>query len=202
MNMKRTLRLRLALLTRLLDNEPLAGDLIEECAHRPRSWFWRQLMFAIMGRAATSAVAHFRDPSRLEEPLASLAVFGVLCFQVVVAGSLLNALLPAGRIERPEWLTFGVLLSFPVAWLTGKALSRLRPKHRLATVVLCGASAAGAALTIASMLTSSAAVFFPLAGVQVGAAAVFVAGLLAGTVRADSSSHALGSGSNGMSTSV
>ena len=66
--------LRIALLTWLLDgNEPLAGDLMEECVHRPRSWFWRQLIFAVVGRAATGAVANLREPSRLEERLASVA---------------------------------------------------------------------------------------------------------------------------------
>jgi hypothetical protein len=190
MKMKLTPQPRLALLTRLLDNEPLAGDLIEECAHRPRFWFWQQLMFAVVGRTVASAVVHLREPSRLLEPLASVAVFGILCFQAVVAGSLLNALLPAERIERPEWLTFAVLLSLPVAWVAGQVLGRLRPTHRIATVVLCGASAAVAALTTASILTSPAAAFFPSVGVQIGAAAVFVAGLLAGSLNAESSSHA------------
>ena len=40
-----TPRLRVALLNWFLGhNEPLAGDLIEESAHRSRVWFWRQLM--------------------------------------------------------------------------------------------------------------------------------------------------------------
>jgi hypothetical protein len=48
MTVKATPRLRIALLNWFLDNnEPLAGDLIEECAHRSRTWFWRQLMFAL-----------------------------------------------------------------------------------------------------------------------------------------------------------
>lgn len=194
--------LRIALLTWLLDgDEPLAGDLMEECVHRPRSWFWWQLIFAVVGRTATGAVAYLRQPSRLEEHLASVAVLGILCFQVVVVGSLLSVLLPEIRIERPEWLTFGLLLSLPVAWAIGKAVSHVRSKHRIATVVLYGASAAVAALTTNAMLTSSGAVLFRAVGVQAGAAAVFVVGLLAGAASADSSNRESGLGSNEMSIS-
>ena len=122
-----TSRLRIALVSLLLgDDEPLAGDLVEECPHRSRSWFWRQLMFAVLTRTATGAAASLRDPARLVGPLASLGMFVVLCFQVVVSGSLLAGVLPLTRIDRPEWLTLVVFLSFPVAWVIGKAMNRLR----------------------------------------------------------------------------
>lgn len=42
-------RLQLALIEYFFaDNQPLAGDLLEECAHRSRTWFWRQLMLSII----------------------------------------------------------------------------------------------------------------------------------------------------------
>ena len=46
-------RLALALLDRLaLDNEPLAGDLLEEFQkRRSRLWLWRQLLFAMVMQA-------------------------------------------------------------------------------------------------------------------------------------------------------
>jgi hypothetical protein len=153
-----TSRLRICLLSWFLgDDEPLAGDLVEECLHRSRTWFWRQLMFAVLTRTATGAAASLRDPAQLVGPLASLGMFIVLCFQVVVAGSLLAGVLPLTRIDRPEWLTFVVLLSFPIAWVIGRAMNRLRERSRLSTVLLCGASAAVAAVLTHSVMSSTAA---------------------------------------------
>lgn len=181
MTAKATPRLRIALLCWFFDdNEPLVGDLIEECAQRSRTWFWRQLIFAVLTRTATGAAAVLRHPAKLEGPLAALAVFMVLCFQVVVAGSLLAGVLPLTRMGRPEWLALVVWLSFPFAWVTGKATSRLRARSRVATVVLCGASAAIIALVTRSVLSSTSAVFFPAVGLQVMAAIVFMSGLLVG----------------------
>ena len=37
------------------NNEPLLGDLVEECPHRSRSWFWRQVLFVVLTRAITGA---------------------------------------------------------------------------------------------------------------------------------------------------
>ena len=56
----------------------------------------------------------------------------------------------------------------------------LHARSRVATVVLCGASAAVIGLVTHSVLTSTAAVFFPALGVQAMAAMVFVSGLLVG----------------------
>jgi hypothetical protein len=181
MTVKATPRLRIALLNWFLDNnEPLAGDLIEECAHRSRSWFWRQLVFALLPRTATGAAAALRDPARLVAPLASLAIFMVLCFQVVVAGSLLASVLPRTRVAGHEWLALVVLLSLPVGWGTGNVTRRLHARSRVATVVLCGASAAVIGLVTHSVLTSAGAVVFPALGVQAMTAMVFVSGLMVG----------------------
>jgi hypothetical protein len=181
MTVRATPRLRIALLNWFLDNnEPLAGDLIEECAHRSRTWFWRQLMFALLARTAAGAAAALRDPARLVAPLASLAMFMVLCFQVVVAGSLLASVLPRTRVAGHEWLALVVLLSLPVGWATGNLTRRLHARSRVATVVLCGASAAVIGLVTHSVLTSAGAVIFPALGVQAMAAMVFVSGLVVG----------------------
>jgi hypothetical protein len=172
--------LRVALVCWLLDDdEPLAGDLVEECPYRSRTWFWRQLTFAVLTRTATGAWAALRAPAQLVAPLAAVGMFLVLCFQVVVAGSLLARLLPMPQIDHPQWLTV-VLLSFPVAWGIGKAMNRLRERSRPSTVLLCGGSAAVAALLTHSVLSSSAPVFFPAIGHQAAAAIVFVVGLRAG----------------------
>lgn len=202
MTVKAISRLRIAVLNWFLDdNEPLAGDLIEECEHRSRTWFWRQLMFALLVRTALGAAGTLRDPARVVAPLASLAMFLVLCFQVVVAGSLLAIVLPGTRVGGQGWLALVVLLSLPVGWGTGKVVCPLRARSRVATVGLCGVSGAGIGLVVHAVLSSTAAVFFPAVGVQAIAAMVFVSGLLVGSglwfsqTRSDLSS-------NGMSTSA
>jgi len=179
--------LAVALLQRLFgNNEPLVGDLVEECPHRSRSWFWRQVLFAVLTRAITSALAMLREPQRLAAGLTSLAMFVVLSFQVVVAGTLLDDLIPLDRaqmtqINHPEWLVLVVMLSLPVAWFIGKAMNRLHRRFRVATVLFCGASAAAAASMTLSVLGSEASgLFFPSASLQTAAAMVFVLGLLVG----------------------
>lgn len=181
MTVRATPRLRIALVTWFLDNnEPLAGDLIEECAHRSRTWLWRQLMYALLARTTAGAVGALRDPARLVAPLASLAMFMVLCFQVVVAGSLLASVLPPTRVAGREWLALVVLLSLTVGWATGNLTRRLHERSRVGTVALCGASAAVIGLVTHSVLTSASAVVFPALGAQAMAAMVFVSGLVVG----------------------
>jgi hypothetical protein len=170
---------RIALLDHLLrNNEPLVGDLIEEWPRRSRAWFWRQIMFAVLARAMTATWATLRQPQRLEGGLASVAMFIILSFQVVVAGSLLNDLIQRvdrtqlTRIDHPEWLVFVVPLSLPVAWIIGKAMSRLHRRSRVATVLVYGASAAIVAAVTLSVLNSEATGF---------AAMGFVLALLVGS---------------------
>jgi hypothetical protein len=181
MTTRRVPWLRITLVRWLLDdNEPLAGDLVEECAQRSRTWFCRQLIFAVLTRTAADAAAALRDPARLLGLLGSLGMFIVLCFQVVVAGSLLARVLPLPRLDRPEWLNLVALLSFLFAWVLGQVINRVRERSRPATILLCGAGAAVAALLTHSLLSPTAAVFFPGMGHQAAAATVFVVGLLAG----------------------
>ena len=156
-----------ALLQQLLgDNEPLVGDLVEECANRPNAWFWRQVVYAVLARAVTGASASLREPLRLEGALTSLAMFVILSFEAVVAGSLLaNVIQQLGRAQltwmnHPEWFRRGVLLSLPVAWVIGTAMTRLHWRSRIATVLVCGASAAVVASVIVSVLSSEGTGFF------------------------------------------
>ena len=181
MTAKPTHRVRTALLQWLLaGNEPLAGDLVEEGAGRSRIWFWRQLTFAVLARTAAGAAAALRDPARLASPLGALAVFVIVSFQVVVAGSLLASVLPRSGTAAPEWLALVVLSSLPAGWGAGIAAKRLRARSRVAAIVLCGGSATLIGLVTHSMLTPAGAVFFPAVGVQVVAAMVFVSGVFAG----------------------
>jgi hypothetical protein len=182
--------LRVAILPYLLGrDEPIIGDLVEECPHRSRSWFWRQVIFAVIARAITGASATLREPQRLGGVLTSLAVFIILSFQVAVAGSLLDDLIQrldfaqVTRTDHPEWLRFVVLLSLPAGWVIGRAMSRLHRRSRLATVLVCGASAAVVASLTPSVLRSeSSGSVFPSAALQTAAAMVFVLALLAGAL--------------------
>ena len=186
MTAKRAPRLGVALLQWLGNNEPLVGDLVEDCPQRSTAWFWRQVAFAVLAGAMTGAAAVLREPQRLGGALAAVAMFLILSFQIVVSGSLLDKVIrridQAGvtRINHPEWMTFVVLLSLLVAWVIGWATRRLHRRSRLATVVVCGASAAIAVETALAVLSSEATGFFPAAPHQTAAAMAFAVGLLAG----------------------
>jgi hypothetical protein len=167
------------------DDEPLVGDLIEEWPQRSNAWFWRQVTFAMCAKAMTATSATLREPQRLSGALGTAAIFLILSFQVVVAGSLLDDLIrqvdrdQVTRIDHPEWLMLVVLLSLPVSWLSGRAMSRLHQHSRAATVLVGGASAAVVGAFTVSVL-SATGFFFPSAGQQTVAGMVFVLGLLSG----------------------
>jgi hypothetical protein len=183
----RRIPLRVALLPHLLgDDEPLVGDLVEEWPRRSNAWFWRQVLFAVIARTMTGASATLREPQRLAGGLAHIAIFVILSFQVAVAGSLLDDLIrrvdlaQVTRLNHPEWLIVVVLLSLPIAWMFGRAMSRLHRHSRVATVLACGACAAFVGSVTVSVLRSDATgFFFPSAALQTAAAMVFVLGLLA-----------------------
>ena len=183
--------LAVAVLRHLLgDNEPLLGDLVEDYPHRSRSWLWRQVVFAVLARGATGVSATLREPQRLGGVLTSAAIFIVLSFQVAVAGSLLDDLIQrldraqVTRIDHPEWRLFVVLLSLPAGWVVGRAMRRLHRRSRVATVLVCGASAAAvASVTLAVSSSESSGLVFPSAALHTGAAMVFLLALLAGGAR-------------------
>ena len=178
--------LRIALLPYLLGgDEPLVGDLVEEWPRRSNVWFWRQVVFAMLAKTGTIASAALREPQRLTGALGATAIFLILSFQVVVAGSLLDDLIrridrtQMTRIDRPEWLLFFVLLSLPLGWFIGTAIGGLHHRSRAATVVIAGASAAAAGAVTVSVMSPSD-FFFPSAAPQTAAGMVFVLGLLIG----------------------
>ena len=186
MTTSRPSRLGVALLHQLLGtNESLVGDLVEEYPRRGTSWFWRQVLFAVFAHAMTRALTTSREPQRLAAGLTSFGMFIVLSFQVVVAGSLLDDLIPRfaraqmARINHSEWLVFAVMLSLPVAWFIGKAMRRLHRRFRVTAVLVCGVGAAVAASVTLSVLSPVATgFFFPSAALQTAAAMAFVLVLL------------------------
>jgi hypothetical protein len=116
-------------------------------------------------------------------------MFLIVSFQIVVAGSLLDDLIrridPAQvtRITHPEWMVFVVLL-LPAAWVIGRAMSRLRRRSRVATVLGYGASAAiVATVTLFVLAPEPTGFFLPSVAHQITAAMVFVVGLGIGSSR-------------------
>lgn len=178
--------LQLALLPYLLGNdEPLIGDLVEEWPRRSSAWFWRQVVFAMLAKAGATASAALREPQRLTGALGASAIFFILSFQVVVAGSLLDDLIrridrtQMTRINYPDGLLFFVLLSLPIAWSIGRAIGGLHHRSRAATVVIAGASAAVVGAVTVSVLSATDS--FPSAAQQTAAGMVFVLGVLIGS---------------------
>jgi hypothetical protein len=187
MTARRSSWLEVAFLHQLLGDEALVGDLVEECPYRPRSWFWRQITYAVLARAIAGVCSTMREPQRLGGVLTSLAVFTVLGFQAAVSGSLLEDVIQrldraqVARIDRPDWLAFVVLLSLPAGWVIGRAMTRLHERSRVATVLVCGASAAVVAAVILLVSSSeSSRLVFPSAPLRTGAALAFVLALLVG----------------------
>jgi hypothetical protein len=184
---KRRTPLQMALLPYLLGNdEPLVGDLVEEWPRRSNAWLWRQVVFAMLAKAGATASAALREPQRLTGALGAAAIFLILSFQVVVAGSLLDDLIRRidrthmTRIDHPEWLLCLVLLSLPVAWFIGRAIGVVHHRSRATTVVIAGAGAAVVGAVTVSVLSATDS-FFPSAAQQTVAGMVFVLGLLTGS---------------------
>jgi hypothetical protein len=186
--MKKTrIPLQLALLPYLLGHdEPLVGDLVEEWPRRSSAWFWRQVVFAMLAKAGATVSATLREPQRLTGALGASAIFLILSFQVVVAGSLLDDLLrridrtQMTRIDHPEWLLFFVLLSLPFAWAVGWAIVVLHHRSRAASVIIAGTSAAVVGAVTVSLLSATDS-FFPSAAQQTAVSMVFVLALLLGS---------------------
>lgn len=140
----------------------------------------------MLAKAGATASATLREPQRLTGALGGTAIFLILSFQVVVAGSLLDGLVrridgtQMTRIDHPEWLLFFVLSSLPAAWFIGKAIGHPHHRSRTATVVIAGASAAVVGAVTVSVLSATDS-FFPSAAEQTAAGTVFVLGVLMGS---------------------
>jgi len=168
------------------DNEPLTGDLLEQCHERSAAWLWRQVLFAVLGHA----IVRVRTSPRMttEGILVATALLSLLGFQAVVGATLMNHLLvlgdPAwgetGRYQ--EWQRYVIVPSLVVAVLMGRVIGRLHRAHRVAAVLALSVSA-----TIATSLNLMLFVpnvflqpFLPQAGLQTLVAMIFIAGLFAG----------------------
>jgi hypothetical protein len=180
-------RFAVALLERFVpDNEPLAGDLLEEWHQRSNVWFWRQVLFTIFVRT----IVDVRSNARLaaESVLVAIAMLTLLGFHAVVAASLMNEVLATGDLEwnselrHQDWSLLVAASWFAIAVLIGREIGRFHRDHRLAAILACSASATIAAFVNLAVFVQAEPYrpFFPDALMQIVVATVFIAGLFAG----------------------
>lgn len=183
---------RLALLlTRLLpdDWEAFVGDLVEDYqAGRSPLWFWRQVLAAIGARAVARSKEPLDGFVAVENASASLAMFVVLAFEVVVAATLLDQVFSfasfdwAANANGEGWAVVLLAASFLVAFVAALLLARVGGgRGRMIVAIGSGASAALMAfITLHLAHPLAPRPFLPSAPVQLGTAAVFICGLFAG----------------------
>ena len=140
-------RLALAVLDRLaLDNEPLAGDLLEEFQkRRSRLWLWRQLLFAIVMQAFYAPhppvslnlipidpiVAEWLMSKRLEKPkrvnLTGTSVEGVGGLTMVILGLITTFTVPAIWWFVVGGIAAGIVCGMAMVKLQTQVFRPIRP---------------------------------------------------------------------------
>jgi len=179
------LELGLALLRHVVpDDDPLVGDLAESAGGRSPWWLWRQVCFVLL----LSVMARLRVNGRITDAVTALAIFVVLSFEVVVAGTLLYCLfavldgrLAAQGVQPTWWLSVAVLVA---AWFVGRTAGRVRTRSRIAAILIYGSSAAGTAwATLWWLHPSPTPAFLPSPLAQLTVAALFIIGANLGARR-------------------
>jgi hypothetical protein len=177
----------LALLEQFLpDNDPLVGDLIERSHERSSAWLWRQVILAVVVRAAEPLRANPRMAA--EQALVATALLALLGFHAVVGATLMHHLLGlesppwSGSTGVHAWQPYAAMAAFALAAAIGRAIGRFHRGHRVLTAIACSASATAAAFL-------NLYLFGPQAGGQpfvaepappIAAAMVFIAGMFVG----------------------
>jgi hypothetical protein len=180
-------RLAVALLERLIGNEPLAGDLLEASRGRSHAWLWRQVVLAVLARLAS--LVRNEPRAAVETALLSAALLALLAFHAVVVATLVNHLLVlddrawvpvTGRYAA--WQIHSLLPSFAIAVGLGRGIGRFHGSHRVWAALAFAASAALAAFLNLFLFVPDVLLwpFVPAAAQQTAVTMVFVAGLFAG----------------------
>lgn len=177
------------LLGRLMPREceALVGDLVEAFQEgRSPWWFWRQMLYAIVTRSWRTRTVDC-DTAAFIEQSAALAIVAAVAFEIVVTATLLDRVLALSSFMWAQTLASAIrsnlvwvaLLAAP--FFLARLLALLAGAQRLVIVVGCGTSAALMAfLTLHAIHPMAPRPFLPFPGAQLGAALVFLCGLLAG----------------------
>jgi hypothetical protein len=140
-------RLANALLHRLaLDNEPLAGDLLEEFrTRRSQVWLWRQLIAALVMQALYAphppvslnltpvdpVVAEWLMSKRLDRKktvnLTGTSIEGIGGLTMVVLGFLMSSVIPAVWWFVLGGIVSGIVLGLALVWMKPSILRPTRP---------------------------------------------------------------------------
>jgi hypothetical protein len=184
----RRLPLALALLSSLLpDDDALLGDLLEASSARSPLWIWQQVLLAAPARLLVALRMHPR--ASVEMALVSTAMLALLGFYAVVVASLINHLLVLNDTAWAqatgafrEWQWYATLPAFAAAVATGRAIGRFHHEHRVAAVLVFGASATAAAFLNLLLFVPDALLrpFVPSTALQTAISMVFIAGLFVG----------------------
>ena len=188
MTRSRRLPLAIALLAWLLpDDEALLGDLLEASEGRSRMWLWQQVLLAAPTRLVVALRAHPR--ASIETALVSTAMLALLGFYAVVAATLINHLLvlndprwAAATGGFRQWQWYATLPAFAAATATGRLIGRFHHEHRIAAVLVFGASATAAAFLNLLLFVPDAFLrpFVQSTALQTAISMVFIAGLFVG----------------------
>lgn len=123
-------RLALYLLQRVIDNEPLAGDLLEEFERRQsRLWLWTQVAGAVIVAVRRSSPAEVRPLHLVDERLTPLRIVGQNSLRPIVnltaspvhgTGGLgiVSLLLLSTAVEPGMWalVVLGMVLGVGAGW--------------------------------------------------------------------------------------
>jgi hypothetical protein len=175
------------LLDRFVADEALRGDLIESSVERSGTWFWQQVLYAVLAQAIWCVRATPRVTA--EAVLVASAMLALIGFNAVVVSNLLSQLfllndaywiVQSGRYAG--WQAYAIVPLFAIAVLSGRAIGRFHREHRVWAILGCGLSASTAAFVNFYLFVPSVPLqpFIPSPAQQTAVALLFAGGLFMG----------------------
>ena len=139
MSTKRPPRLATLLITRLADNEPLAGDLLEEYqAGRSDAWYWRQTIAAVFAELRTLDI---RELFAAKSPLMQCVMIALTAVCAVFSVKLIGVVILDEAMFQAAVGQYGmrelsrIALSFAIAVPVGVMIAKLHEHSRGSAVL-------------------------------------------------------------------
>jgi hypothetical protein len=162
------------------EREALLGDLFEEyTAGRSRLWMWHQMVWAVLVSRRAGAMQPGVDSA--QSLPTDVAVWAVLAFEVVVAGTLLDSLFGTLAYWWDTAATAPLVAVASGLLLASGATGLLLPRGRvgrLLTAICCASSATAVAWIVLLAYTEQPHGFLPSPSLQFGTALLAVAVLV------------------------